>query len=164
MSINPIIDRLARLDVEQLSIDLVMQVLDRPRSFVQDLIWSGTLSALRQAGSGGRNRKGDYKDGSACSRRHQYIITRADVLAYLLKSTTGDKSVLLTVIQARMPKHFMLCKLLCQPQPQAATPPPAETPANVIAFATPAKRPRHKPDPHAGAPELFPELFPSRSA
>lgn len=151
MTTHPIIDRLAALSSEELTVADVVHVLGLlDRKPVDGLIKSGALEALK----GGNHARGTDPMGREI--RHRYSIAAAAVLTYLVKITSGDKAVILEAVSQRFPHHYQLCVRVAKGLPALApSAPPA--PANIVSLRK-AKRskPHSQPPDHPGQLYLFP--------
>ena len=123
MTTHPIIDRLATLSSEELTVSDVVFVLGLlDRKPVDGLIKSGELEAQK----GGSHARG--KDTAGRDIRHRYTVAAAAVLTYLVKITSGDKAVILEAIHQRFPHHHALCERIAHGLAPAAK----TEPSNVI--------------------------------
>lgn len=144
MTTHPIIDRLASLSSEELTVSDVVFVLGLlDRKPVDGLIKSGALEAQK----GGSHARGTDPMGREI--RHRYTIAAAAVLTYLVKITGGDKAVLLDAIAKRFPQHLALCKTLAAGQA-------APVPSNVIAMGETRRAKPTATKEHPGQLLLFP--------
>lgn len=100
---HPVIDRLAEVGAEELSAMQVAHVLGRTHAYVYALIAANKLEAhADSARTGHANYIGE--------RRLTYTISAAAVISYLIRTTSGDRVVLLEAIRERMPQHHKLAK------------------------------------------------------
>lgn len=159
MTTHPVIDRLAALSSEELTVADVAEVLGNTnRKAVDKLIQSGDLEVLQ---GGARVTKATDPLGRPI--RHRYTIAAAAILTLLVKRTTGDKAVLLEAIRARFPHHLPLCERLAQGKPAE----PAPLPANVIPMhGRPKRQAKAKPADywHPNQLALFPEHSPGQAS
>jgi hypothetical protein len=87
---DPTITRLAEM-AEEMTIDQVAYVLGRHRDFVTRMCQRGGIESRADIGRGeGLN--------------HRYVITRAAVILYIIRSTRGEKTLLLTAIARAFPE------------------------------------------------------------
>lgn len=141
MTTHPIIDRLASLSSEELTVSDVVYVMGHShRKIVDGLLASGELEA--QQGGLHANRG---KDPLGRPIRHRSVIAAAALLTYVVRITSGDKTVILDAISKRFPQHLALCNRVAGLAP---------LPSNVIPMHGPRlKRPAK--DPYEGHPQLF---------
>lgn len=126
MTTHPIIDRLADIGSEELTVADVAFVLGRHRALAEKLVRDGVIESHAES-----VRSGQAKSKLACTpsqRRCRYTIAAAALLVHLLNSTRGDRTVILSAIETRFPQHLPLCKRVAG---HAPAPAPAE-PSNVI--------------------------------
>ncbi len=162
MTTHPAIDRLAEttrsVRSEELTVADVTHVLGRvDRKAIDELIRSGQIEALACA-SHGRGKK----DTLGREVRNRYSIAAAAVLTYLVRSTLGDKAVILEAIRTRFPHHAALCEKVasgCLPA-AAAFLPTAPLPENVICIRS-GKRGSKPTQPADHPDQLF--LFPTQA-
>lgn len=150
MTTHPIIDRLASLGSEELTVVDVMFVMGhRDRKGVDGLIKSGELEVLKGGTHAPRG-----KDELGRPIRHRYVISAAAMLTYLIKSTSGDKVVILEAIRQRFPHHLPLCERIAKGAP----------PTNIVSMPAPepeARKTDRKPaakQPEQGHPDQL-QLF-----
>lgn len=111
-----------------LSLNEAAEVLQVSTSYIQRVQRRGLLEAKRYQGRG--------------DTAHRVRIPRAAIVRYLVKISSGDKSVILAAIAAQCPQYLHAA--------QGTEP----APSNVIPMHGPrTKRPLK--DPYAGHPQLF---------
>lgn len=152
MTTHPIIDRLASLGSEQLTVQDVVFVLGHNgRKIADGLIASGELEAQK---GGLHVRRG--ADAKGRPIRHRSIVSAAALLVYLVRITSGDKIALLEAIRLRFPHHLPLCERLAH----GGSGQPAVLPPNVVPMTETARqrrKPATKPQSdHPGQLLLFP--------
>ena len=150
MPTHPIIDRLADLGSEELTVSDVCQVLVRGRRTIERHLRAGDIESVEAATHGMQR--------GAKERRNRYAIPAAALLTFLVKTTGGDKSVILDAIRQRFPHHLPLCERVAGLAVAAAIP------SNVIPMVQGAGRraqgARLKPE-HPDQMSLF--HFPSQA-
>lgn len=150
MTTHPIIDRLASLGSEQLTVlDVVFVLGHNGRKITDGLIASGELEAQK---GGLHVRRGTDAKGRPI--RHRSIVSASSLLIYLVRITSGDRLALLEAIRLRFPHHLPLCARIAQ----GAAASPAILPDNVVPMhaAPRAKRGKATPTEHPGQLLLFP--------
>lgn len=121
-------------------------VLDRGRDFIVRAIKAGKIE-----------HRGDSGRGTGDNLR--YFISRESLLAYIVKSTGGDRLTLMHAIADLLPKKL---QDLAQ-QVAAATDAPPSPPSWLQPRSKPRAAVLHRPqpDPFAGHPDLFPPHTPA---
>lgn len=128
---HPIIDRLADLKTEELTMRDVAAVLGRGLRYAEALIRDGKIESWRESA-----RAGQAKDTLGRAIHYRYTVTTAAMLAYLVRSTTQDKAALMYAIETRFPHHLKFCEKLAQSLEGKAPAPALQSapPANVLPF------------------------------
>lgn len=127
MTTHPIIDRLAGISSEELTVDDVRTVLARSRKTIERHLRAGDIESVEAATHGA---KGQPENAG---KRNRYSIPAAAVLTFLVKTTGGDKAVLLDAIRVRFPHHHALCLRIANGH--ACSTAAAPLPSNVIQMA-----------------------------
>ena len=124
------VERLAQ-SPREMTIAHAAHVLDRSDDHVARAIKTGNLESRADPGRG--------------LRRQYILITREALLAYIVRSTSGDRLTLMRAIEQLLPKPCQdLAQSIVSPQPQ---------PDNVIPMRA-ARRPQSKPETF-DHPDLF---------
>lgn len=101
MTTHPIIDRLAEISSEELTINDVSYVLGQGRKTVERYLRMHKIEALEAAAH-----------RSQTEQHHRYRIATAAILVFLIRNTGGDKAVLMEAVRLRFPHHHKFCERL----------------------------------------------------
>lgn len=125
MTTHPIIDRLAEISSEELTINDVAYVLGQGRKTVERYLRMHKIEALEAAAH-----------RSQTEQHHRYRIATAAILVFLIRNTGGDKAVLMEAVRQRFPHHHKFCERLLNASHSLASAATAPTPSNVIQMTT----------------------------
>lgn len=149
-ALHPMIDRLAALPRgHMLSTQQVAEVLGKGYAFANALLIEGKISAVAESAGAGGACKRQNRD----RRRNRYDVSPLSVILYLIDAQRGKADDLLAAVAVHFPALHAACTKHAErvrTKQDAAT-----TAENVIDIATGKPRKSRKPDPFAGAPEMF---------
>lgn len=124
---DPDLARLTALSgTDDLTVSEAAHILARSEDTIQRAVNAGKLEAKRHSGR-----------GRGVSPR--ISISRAALVAYLVRITTGDRAILLAAIEAQCPQYLAAAKTALRPSAESAPSADADLPANAIPFPRPRR-------------------------
>lgn len=171
VSIHPQIERLAAESAAEMGCAVVAGILNVSYDTVKRLasgdnpqISCQVVKNARKVSEEERAKRGTITARRNTKDKERRTFTKLDVLAYIVRSTTGDRSFVFKAVEQLMPAYLPLAQEAAsnahlpawlREQHQQQTP-PAKLPRNVL---------RMKPaaDPHANHPDLFADLSTSKA-
>lgn len=143
------LQRLQQETSDALTCAQVADILGLGVETVYALVKQGKLETLAVRGFG----ESPPRAARASVMKPRHFMSRLAVLAYLVRATTGTREALFAEIEVLFPKWLPFAQRIAKTHDARPTHKHGELPLNVIPMRGAA---RVKPDPFAGAPEMFP--------